>query len=470
MSSQRHLTVIYVALLGATVLGFLLIRAIGEARMPTAPAAAAFGAHTSAPHFDILLHVLLGLAVVIVSARVLGLLFKHFGQPPVIGEVIAGILLGPSFLGHVAPGAAAYLMPPTVSQYFGVLAQIGVILYMFLVGLEVDMAGLRRGTQATIAISHASISVPFLLGAALALLIYPVFSTPDVPFTVFALFMGVSMSVTAFPVLARILTDRRLHKTKLGAIALMCAAVDDVTAWCLLAVVVSIVQARVVGSVITVLLTVLYIALIIVIARPAIARWSRHVDGDQGELGQPVTAAALVLLLVSALTTEYIGIHAIFGAFLLGVVFPHDGRIARELTHRLHDVVIVLLLPAFFAFTGMRTQIGLVDGPVQWLWCLGIIAVACLGKFGGSAAAARLTGMGWRDAAALGILMNTRGLVELIVLNIGLDLKVLSPTLFTMLVLMALVTTFMTTPILHLCLRVPSVRLSAVRPSTSTAP
>jgi Kef-type K+ transport system membrane component KefB len=177
-----------------------------------------------------------------------------------------------------------------------------------------------------------------------------------------------------------------------------------------------------------------------------------------------------VLLLVSALTTEYIGIHAIFGAFLLGVVFPHDGRIARELTHRLHDVVIVLLLPAFFAFTGMRTQIGLVDGPVQWLWCLGIIAVACLGKFGGSAAAARLSGMGWRDAAALCILMNTRGLVELIVLNIGLDLKVLSPTLFTMLVLMALVTTFMTTPILHLCLRVPSVRLSPVRHSPSTAP
>jgi hypothetical protein len=178
MSSQRRLTVIYVVLLGVTVLGFFLIRTIGEARMPAAPAAASFGAHASAPHFDILLHVLLGLAVVIVSARVLGLLFKHFGQPPVIGEVIAGILLGPSFLRHVAPGAAAYLMPTTVSQYFGVLAQIGVILYMFLVGLEVDTAGLRKGTQATIAISHASISVPFLLGAALALLIYPAFSTP----------------------------------------------------------------------------------------------------------------------------------------------------------------------------------------------------------------------------------------------------------------------------------------------------
>lgn len=453
--SKLRITVAYLLMIACTVPAFLLIRFLGEkpvAPAPTGPPS--FGTQAISAQFDILFHVLLGLAVIIVAARLVGSLFKHFGQPPVIGEVLAGIMLGPSLLGYVAPGAAAYLMPSSVSPYFGVLAQVGVILYMFLVGLEVDTSALAKGTHATVAISHASIIVPFLLGAALALVIYPVLSSSDVPFTVFALFMGVSMSVTAFPVLARILTDRQMQKTTLGTIALTCAAVDDVTAWCLLAAVVSVVQASGNGSIVTALLTLGYIAAILMIARPLIARWSRRVD-RQGELDQPVIAAVVVLLLLSALATEYIGIHAIFGAFLLGVVFPHDGTIARQLTHRLQDIIVVLLLPAFFAFTGLRTQIGLVNGIDQWLWCGLIIVVACLGKFGGCAVAARFTGMRWRDSAALGILMNTRGLMELIVLNIGLDLKVLSPTLFAMLVLMALVTTFMTTPLLHLFMGAP---------------
>ena len=470
VKSQGRFAAVYGLLLGLTVVGFFVIRYAGETWFAGASRTReAVSSATSTPRYDLLLHVLLGLVVVIVCARLLGALFRYFGQPPVIGEVLAGILLGPSFLGHVAPELAAYLMPPVVSQYFSVLAQIGVILYMFIVGLEVDTTALRAGSHATVAISHASISVPFLLGAVLALALYPQFSSGTVSFTVFALFMGVSMSVTAFPVLARILTDRRMHRTNLGMVALMCAAVDDVTAWCLLAVVVSIVHAKLAGSVLTIALTVAYIAFILFIVRPLVTRWSRRVDlrGDD-DLGQPVIAAAILLLLISALTTEYIGIHAIFGAFLLGVVFPHDGRIARELTHRMQDVVVVLLLPAFFAYTGTRTEIGLVNGMGQWLWCLAIILVACLGKFGGSAIAARWTGMGWRDAAALGILMNTRGLVELIVLNIGLDLGVLSPALFTMLVLMALVTTFMTTPILTLFTRTSSAAVPAARHSPST--
>jgi Kef-type K+ transport system membrane component KefB len=318
--------------------------------------------------------------------------------------------------------------------------------------VELDPSLLRKRGHATLAISHASIVTPFLLGAALALWIYPRLSTRDVPFTVFSLFLGVSMSVTAFPVLARILTDRRIHKSPMGVIALTCAAIDDVTAWCMLAFVVSVAQARTTGAFVTFVSAIGYIAAIVLLARPAMVRLSR-LYGLLGRLTQGVMALVFVALLLSSLATDAIGIHAVFGAFALGAVIPHDSGLARELTDRLEDLVVVLLLPAFFAFTGMRTQIGLVTTGSDWLMCGAIIAVASIGKFGGSLAAARLTGMGWRDASALGVLMNTRGLMELIVLNIGLELRVLSPTLFAMLVVMAIVTTFATTPILHFITR-----------------
>jgi Kef-type K+ transport system membrane component KefB len=448
-SSVLRVGIAYGLMIVATVGIFLLIRSLGGAlHAPATTDAASFGSVAGRQQVDTLRHVLVALAVVIITARVLGTVFKHLGQPPVIGEVMAGILLGPSFLGSVAPGVSASLLPPLVTPYFSVLAQLGVILYMFLVGLHLDTTVLRHGTHVTIAISHASITAPFLLGAGLALWIYPQLSSSDVPFTLFALFMGISMSVTAFPVLARILTDRGMHKSRIGGIALTCAAVDDVTAWCLLAFVSSIVYAQVSGAVYTTILSLAYIGLVVLVVRPIVSRFARRVD-THGVLTQPVIGAVIVAALLSALSTEYIGIHAIFGAFLLGAVIPHDSVIARELTHRVEDLVVVLLLPAFFAYTGMRTQITLVSGVGQWAVCLVIILVACLGKFGGSAIAARLTGLPWRDAAALGILMNTRGLVELIVLNVGLDLKVLSPTLFAMLVIMAVVTTLMTSPILR---------------------
>jgi Kef-type K+ transport system membrane component KefB len=370
----------------------------------------------------------------------------------VVGEILAGILLGPSVLGRFAPAAQAYLLPHEVAPFLGVLSNVGVILYMFLVGVELDPTLLRKRGHATLAISHASIVTPFLLGALLALYVYPTLSTRDVPFTVFSLFMGVSMSVTAFPVLARILTDRSMHKSRMGVIALTCAAIDDVTAWCLLAFVVSVAQARASGAFITFASALGYIALMVLVARPAMVRLSR-LYGIKGRLTQGVMAIVFVALLLSALATDAIGIHAVFGAFALGAVIPHDTGLARELTDRLEDLVVVLLLPAFFAFTGLRTQIGLVTTGDQWILCGLIILVASAGKFGGSLIAARLTGLGWRDSSALGVLMNTRGLMELIVLNIGLELRVLTPTLFAMLVLMALVTTFMTTPVLHLITR-----------------
>ena len=258
--------------------------------------------------------------------------------------------------------------------------------------------------------------------------------------------MGVSMSITAFPVLARILTDRRLHRSPLGIIALTCAAVDDVTAWCLLAFVVGGIQSQLGGAALTVVLTIVYIGFMLFVVRPLLQRFVEKVEG-RNDMDQQIMAVMSIGLLLSCLATEAIGIHALFGAFLLGALVPHESRVARTLTGKLQDFVVILLLPAFFALTGLRTQVSLIGG-ADWLACLLIILVAFVGKFGGSTLAARLTGLDWRDSAALGILMNTRGLVELIVLNVGLDLKVISPQLFAMLVIMALVTTFATSPIL----------------------
>jgi Kef-type K+ transport system membrane component KefB len=439
----------YGVMLGGTVVLFLWIRAQGLG-LTASPSAgdALFGAPRDSHKIDNLFHVLLALGVIIVAARIVGVVFRRLRQPPVIGEILAGILLGPSLLGRIAPEAYAFLLPSSVAPFLQVIAQVGVILYMFLVGLELNPAHLRRSPHAALVISHASIIVPFLLGSLLALGLYPLLSTSDVPFTVFALFLGVSMSVTAFPVLARILTDRRMQTTELGVMALTCAAVDDVTAWCLLAFVVSMAQAQGARAIYTVALTATFIACMFLVLRPVLIRATRHIEETPGPTSANAMAFVFVLLLASSLATEWIGIHAIFGAFLLGVVIPHDSRLVRDLTVRLEDLVIILLLPAFFAFSGMRTQIQLISGAEQWLLCGFILLVACIGKFGGSTIAARLSGLPWRPASALGILMNTRGLVELIVLNIGLDLGVISPTLFTMLVIMALVTTFATAPIL----------------------
>lgn len=426
---------------------FLLIDLKGQELMDPA-AIMAMERHAVHEQINHLLYVLIALSVVVGTARAFGSLFSLIHQPAVIGEVIGGILLGPSFLGKFAPQVSAVILPATAFPFLGVIAQLGVILYMFVVGLELDLSVLRKSGHATLAISHASIVAPFLCGALLALQIYNRVSLPEVPFTSFALFLGVSLSVTAFPVLARILTDRNVNRSKMGTIALTCAAVDDVTAWCLLALVVSLSQAKLGSAFMTLGLTVIYIAAMLSIGGylmkrfvPWLEKFDRLTDGGM--------AIFFVGLLLSSLATEVIGIHAIFGAFLLGAITPHDSRVAKELTDRIQDLVRIMFLPAFFAFTGMRTEIGSLNTLEDWKLCGMIILIASVGKFGGTLIAARLTGLDWRNAAALGILMNTRGLVELIVLNLGLDLKIISPQLFTMLVLMALVTTFITSPIFH---------------------
>ncbi|HEV3339612.1 MAG TPA: cation:proton antiporter [Pirellulales bacterium] len=436
---------------------FLLIRTVGEGLSAPVPTDDVRRVGRAMPgQVNVVLHVTATLSAVIGLGFVLGRVFRFFGQPPVIGEVVAGILLGPSLLGAISPAASHLLIPSAASDPKGqvpaalvAVSQLGVILYMFLVGLELNGARLAGRAHAAVAVSHSSIVVPFVLGAALALGLYPVFSNAEVPFTSFSLFMGAAMAITAFPVLARILTDRGLDKTELGSVALSCAAADDVTAWCLLALVVGVAQANVSTAASVLGWATAFIALMFLAVGPLLRRVTRIWDNRPNGLPPLAVSGTFLAVLLAALTTEAIGIHAVFGAFLLGAVIPHDSQIAREFTTKLKDTVTVLLLPAFFAYTGMRTQINLVSGWENWLWCGAIVLVATIGKFGGTLAAARLTGLSWRDAAALGTLMNTRGLMELIILNIGLDLGVISPTLFAMMVVMALVTTAATAPILQ---------------------
>jgi len=446
MSRSSRSALIYAASFGASIGVFFLIRSLGPAFVATASQEPVRPPTSETP--GILLHVLLALVVVLVLARILGALFRRLNQPQVMGEVVAGILLGPSFLGWLAPGIASQVLPVNAAPYLAVIAQVGVVLYMFLVGLDLDTDLLQKRTQSAIAISHASIVVPFLLGATFALWLYPLYSTGVFSFTTFALFIGVAMSITAFPVLARILTDRGMQKTRLGVIALACAAIDDVTAWCLLAFAIGVAHAHTGSLWIILITTISFIFFVLLIAKRG-ALWLVQRQTAKGRTTQDIFAIVCAALLLSALVTERIGIHALFGAFLLGTVIPNDSALARDIRARCEDLVVVLLLPVFFAFTGMRTQIGLLHGTRDWLACILIIAVASLGKFGGSFLAARWTGSDWREAASLGVLMNTRGLMELIVLNIGLDLGVLSPVLFTMFVIMAIITTLVTTPILH---------------------
>jgi Kef-type K+ transport system membrane component KefB len=453
MASKSHTSSLwrvvagYAAVVIATIGLILAVLMLGQNLAPASAAAGQPAVQVGAAHgLSPLYHVLLALVSILLLGRWMGKLFVHFGQPRVIGEMVAGIMLGPSLLGQISPAAQHFILPPDVAPYLKIIADIGVILYMFLVGLELNAGLIRSRAHATIAISHTSILVPFLLGTILALWLYPLYAPADKPFISFALFMGIAMSITAFPVLARILTDRGMEDTPLGVVALSCAAIDDVTAWCLLAFVVGIAQAEVGGAVQTILYALGYIAIMLIVVRPLALRYLGH---DSNAPQRRMAVWVLVALLFSAMTAEWIGIHAIFGAFLLGAIIPHDSDVAVDFTHKLEDIVKILLLPAFFAYTGMRTEIGLVSGWQAWAFTAVIILVATLGKFGGTFAAAKFTGLDWTMSAALGILMNTRGLMELIVLNIGLDMKVITPALFAMMVIMALVTTMATTPILQ---------------------
>src|SRR3954452_192725 len=392
---------------------------------------------------------LLASALIIVVARVVGLLFQRINQPQVVGEIVAGIVLGPSVLGAIWPKGPSLLFHKEVLPNLDTLAQIGLIFFMFLIGLELDVRLIKGRGHLAATVSHVSIVLPFLLGVVLALGIFTSLGSAEGHFTPFALFMGASMSITAFPVLARILTERNMYKTPIGAVALTCAAVDDVSAWCLLAIVVAVARSSsAIGALRTIGLTIVFISFMILVVRPLISRVARYHE-ERGSLGGGMLALLFVGVLVSALATDRIGIHAIFGAFLFGAIMPQRSELIHELTGKLEDFTVVFLLPLFFAFNGLRTDVWLIGGQARlWGFCALILLIAVVGKFGGSALTARLMGLQGRESLALGALMNTRGLTELVILNIGLDLGVIPPTLFAMLVIMALLTTFMTTPIL----------------------
>ena len=391
---------------------------------------------------------ILAFGTILLVARVLGWVFQRIGQPRVIGEMTAGILLGPSFFGRFFPGAFHYVLPSSSFPAITVLSQLGLLLFMFVVGMEVDLAHVLKQRAAIILISNASIALPLALGVGLARVLYPQFAGEHVSFAPFALFMGTAMSVTAFPVLARILKERNLIGSSLGTMAIACAAIDDVSAWLLLAVLTAMVRSS--SSWHHFGLTLLLLVGFILFMMLGVRRLGPFLESWYEKRGAGVEFLSFLVLFIfsASWTTEKLGVHALFGAFMAGLAMPKNERLLTDVVERIESLSLALLLPLFFALTGLRTRIDLLTGRSALVYGLAILVIAVAGKLAGAALAAKLRGVNWKDSLALGVLMNTRGLVELVILNAALDLGVSSPALFTMMVLMALITTFMTTPIL----------------------
>jgi len=426
---------------------------------------------------------LLQIITIIIVARIFGWIFRKIGQPSVIGEIIAGIFLGPSLVGMYFPEYSALLFPKESLGNLQFLSQIGLILFMFVVGMELDLKVLKNKANDAVVISHASIIFPFALGIGLSYFVYNQFAPEGVEFLSFSLFMGIAMSITAFPVLARIVQERGIHKTKLGAIVITCAAADDITAWCILAAVIAIVKAGTfASSMYVIMLALVYVLAMLFVVKPFLKKVG-DLYAKRDNLSKPVVAIFLLTLIISSYLSEIIGIHALFGAFLTGAIMPDISKIRNIIIEKVEDIALILLLPLFFVFTGLRTQIGLINDPYLWKITGFIILVAVVGKFFGSALAAKFVGQNWRDSLTIGALMNTRGLMELVVLNIGYDLGVLSSEIFTMMVIMALVTTFTTETTTSGCMRIlrsirqrrhrarkSTLRRSRPRPTSPTSP
>lgn len=405
---------------------------------------------------DLLMHhvessigiLLLQIIVILITCRLFGWLFAKMQQPTVIGEIVAGIVLGPSVLGHLLPSLSAFLFPFDSLQNINMLSQFGLILFMFAIGMELNITEVRQKLKETILISHTSTIFPFFLGMVTAYFLYNKYAYESTPFLSFALFVSIALSITAFPVLARIIQEKGLTKTHLGTISLASAANGDITAWCLLAVVVAIAQA---GSMLSAIYNIgfsfIYLLLMFTVIRPFL-RMIGHIYHNKEVVDKGLVAFMFLLLIVSSYLTEILGLHALFGAFVAGVVMPDNIKFRKIMTEKVEDVSLALFLPLFFVSTGLRTEIGLLNSPELWYMCGIFILVAIIGKFGGSLVAARFVGETWKDSLYIGALMNTRGLMELVVLTIGYDMKILTPPIFVMLVLMTLVTTFMTTPLI----------------------
>jgi Kef-type K+ transport system membrane component KefB len=457
--NAKHLA-FYLVTIGIAIFSLIAILNVGQKNHPSEPSSLVtntdwlllieqeFAKNMAVPITGLLIQIL----IILLFSRICASILKAFGQPQVIGEMIAGILLGKSVLAYFWPAGFETLFPDSSMPRLYFLSQIGLIFFMFVVGLDLKVSDLKNKASAAILVSHVSIVLPFLLGALLALGIYDIYEPPHVAFSSFALFMGIAMSITAFPVLARIIQEKKLTNTPLGTMAITCAAIDDVTAWCVLAAVLGIVKA---GSMITAVcvlgVSVLYVMGMLKIVKPSVLKILRPATTD-GKFTRGQLAFVFFIVLASALISEIIGIHALFGAFLAGTIMPQSISFRSSLIEKIEDLSAIVLLPIFFAYTGIRTQISLLDSWDAWFVCGCIIILAIIGKMVGSAMAARWAGMSWRESWALGALMNTRGLMELIVLNIGYDLGILSPIIFSMMVVMAIVTTAMTGPLLSLFL------------------
>jgi Kef-type K+ transport system membrane component KefB/nucleotide-binding universal stress UspA family protein len=393
--------------------------------------------------------VLLEILIVIGFSRLVGLLFRAIKQPLVIGEIMAGIMLGPSLFGKIFPVTQAHLFPSSTAAILEVLAQIGLIFFMFLIGLELDPKYLKGKVRVAIFTSAAGIILPFILAVGLAFWLYPIGQGSQTSLLAFSLFFGSALSITAFPVLARIISESNLQNTSIGSLALTCAAVDDVAAWCLLALAIAVARTNNIYAALPhIALSLIYIVFMLTAGRWLLKGMAAHYSRSN-KVSQILLAAVYMSVVTSALIAEAIGIHFIFGAFLIGAAMPKNEGMVREIAQKTEDFVLIFLLPVFFVYSGLKTRIGLIDSPYLWLVCGIVLAVAIIGKYVGIYLTAKSFGLPPREASVLGWLMNTRGLTELIVLNIGLQLGVINDLLFAMLVIMALTTTFMTSPLVE---------------------
>jgi Kef-type K+ transport system membrane component KefB len=439
----------YLLLVALPFLAILVALHLGTTRHPTGASSVPPAGLAAPPASSPLGLLLAQVLTVLLATRACGLAVRPLGQPQVVGEMLAGILLGPSLLGLLAPAASAALFPASSLPALSALSQLGMVLYMFVVGLDLDTGTLRERGGTALLIGHVSIAVPFALGAVLSLFLFRRMAPPGLPFAPFALFLGAAMSVTAFPVLARILAERGLQRTPLGSLALSAAALGDVTAWTILAAITVVV--RTAGAESVPLATLAGLALFVgcgALVRRPMRRLLTGALEARGGITHGLLAALVALALAGGAITEALGLHALFGAFFVGLLLSKEQQLAQAVRERLEGPLIVMLVPLYFAFTGLRTRLDLIRDPEAWALAFVVVGVAVIGKLGASALAARSSGVAWRDAVALGVLMNTRGLMELVILNVGLDLGVVSPALFSILVLMAFVTTLMTNPLL----------------------
>ncbi len=459
MKKYRNLT-FYISVIGIFLILIYIILKLGQSQFGITSAIET-SEHNGSAWTNFLMHLqedimqpvailILQIIVILITVRIFGWICKRIGQPTVIGEIIAGVVLGPSLLGLYFPEISDFVFPVSSLSNISFLSQIGLILFMFIVGMELDLRTLKNKANNALIISHSSIAVTFTIGVLVAIFLFKQFTHAHTEFIPFALFMGIAMSIAAFPVMARIIHERGINKTPLGPTIITCAAIDDITAWCLLAVVIAIVKAGTVGSALfVILLAVIYIVIMFKVVRPFLKRISEF-QSSKHIISKSTVSIFFIILFLSAYATEIIGIHALFGAFLAGVIMPSNINFRNLFAERIEDVALVLLLPLFFVYTGLRTQIGLLNDSHMWMICIGIIVLAVAGKSMGSAFAARFVGHSWKDSLTIGALMDTRGLMELVVLNIGLDLGILTPEVFAMMVVMALATTFLTSPLLSL--------------------